>query len=85
MLRRHACGNIRDSDIAHIWRDAPALRRLRDMRPSDHVRCAACEDSHFCSRCMGAAELETGDHTGVSQRACMLARLRKEFSLMPKR
>jgi radical SAM protein with 4Fe4S-binding SPASM domain len=81
VMLRHQCGNIRRSDIAKIWHEAPALRRLRALKPADLKKCADCEESSFCSRCMGAVELETGDFTGVSDRACMLARLRKEVAI----
>jgi len=78
-MLRHPCGNIRERNVAEIWRDASAFRRLRALKPEHFERCAACDDSAFCSKCMGAAELETGDLFGVSERSCMLAKMRKEF------
>jgi radical SAM protein with 4Fe4S-binding SPASM domain len=78
VMLRHDCGNIRTQDIASIWRDADAFRRVRELSQADFSECAACEISSYCSRCMGAAERETGDLRKPSQRACMLARLRRD-------
>ena len=81
VMVREPCGNIRTAPIADIWREAEPFRRVRALRAADLPACAACEVSAYCSRCMGAAALETGSLTEPSSRACMLAKLRHEVSV----
>lgn len=53
-------GNVRDTPLGDIYRDAPAFRRLRD---SDRLggRCGACEFNAVCGGSRSRAYGSTGD------------------------
>ena len=53
-------GNIRDTPLAELYRDAPLMRSLRD--PSSFVgRCGICEFSQWCGGSRARAYAWTGD------------------------
>ena len=73
-----ACGNVRDTPFAEIWRRSPEMTRVRAIRIRDLHTCRSCAASPFCSRCPGQALVETGDLYGPSPANCehALARAR---------
>src|SRR5262249_44210534 len=76
----HACvqlpmpaGNLRMEKFEHIWKNAPALERIRSVRESQLPVCSRCEIRSYCERCPGLAWMEGGDLLGAYERACSLA------------
>jgi radical SAM protein with 4Fe4S-binding SPASM domain len=55
-----ACGNVRDEDLARIYRENPFLRALRD---ADRLggKCGACEFRRVCGGSRARAFAMTGD------------------------
>jgi radical SAM protein with 4Fe4S-binding SPASM domain len=66
-------GNIRTQRFAEIWKSAPALERIRNVRESELPVCASCKIRNYCERCPGLAWMEGGDLHGPYERACSLA------------
>ena len=66
-------GNIRTQRFAEIWKHAPALERIRNVRESQLPLCANCGIRNYCERCPGLAWMEGGDLHGPYERACSLA------------
>lgn len=66
-------GNIRTQRFAEIWKHAPALERIRNVRESELPVCASCKIRTYCERCPGLAWMEGGDLNGPYERACSLA------------
>jgi radical SAM protein with 4Fe4S-binding SPASM domain len=66
-------GNIRSLRFAEIWKNAPALERIRNVRESELPVCASCRIRNYCERCPGLAWMEGGDLLGPYERACSLA------------
>ena len=66
-------GNLRAESFEHIWKNAPALERIRNVRESQLPVCSRCEIRSYCERCPGLAWMEGGDLMGAYERACSLA------------
>jgi AdoMet-dependent heme synthase len=66
-------GNLRSERFEEIWKNAPALERIRNVRESELLICAQCEIRSYCERCPGLAWMEGGDLLGPYERACSLA------------
>ncbi len=66
-------GNLRTTRFEEIWKSAPALERIRNIRESALPVCAHCEIRNYCERCPGLAWMEGGDLLGPYDRACSLA------------
>ncbi len=75
---RTPLGNITTDDVAHIWRNAEELIRLRGIVLGDYEVCEGCRFRDHCFICMGDGWIETGDVLKPSSEACMLARARYE-------
>lgn len=72
-------GNIRETEFHTIWKEAPMMKKLRNLRLSDAGECISCSLRPYCSRCPGIAMVETGDLTSPFPYACMLAGIEKEI------
>lgn len=69
-----SAGSVRDQGFESIWRDAPLMRKYRDMRVGDLCdRCKQCPRLTYCGRCGALAMIEDGDFLGVSSWACRVA------------
>ncbi len=66
-------GNLRKTSFEQIWKHAPALDRIRNVRESALPVCSSCEIRTYCERCPGLAWMEGGDLLGAYERACTLA------------
>ena len=66
-------GNIRTHSFVEIWKNAPALERIRNVRESELPVCSSCKIRNYCERCPGLAWMEGGDLRGPYERACSLA------------
>src|SRR5262249_30652770 len=66
-------GNLRSESFEHIWKNASALERIRNVRESELPVCSNCEIRSYCERCPGLAWMEGGDLLGAYERACTLA------------
>jgi len=66
-------GNIRTQRFGEIWKHAPALESIRNVRESELPVCASCKIRNYCERCPGLARMEGGDLHGPYERACSLA------------
>jgi pyrroloquinoline quinone biosynthesis protein E len=75
---RTPLGNITTDDVAHIWRNAEELTRLRGIVLGDYEVCEGCQYRDHCFICMGDGWMETGNVLKPSNEACMLARARYE-------
>jgi radical SAM protein with 4Fe4S-binding SPASM domain len=67
-----AAGNLREQRFADLWKDSPALNRLRQTYMGDVKKCRDCRSVGFCGRCPGFALLEDGDILGPSTFACQV-------------
>jgi radical SAM protein with 4Fe4S-binding SPASM domain len=64
-----ACGNVRQTKFADIWRDSPQLKEVRSITLRDMHSCSQCTHGATCTRCPGLAYLE-GDMRGPSIQDC---------------
>ena len=64
-----ACGNVRQTKFADIWRDSPQLNEVRSITLRDMQSCSQCAHGATCTRCPGLAYLE-GDMRGPSIQDC---------------
>ena len=64
-----ACGNVRQTKFADIWRDSPQLKEVRSITLRDMQSCSQCAHGATCTRCPGLAYLE-GDMRGPSIQDC---------------
>lgn len=73
-------GNVKEKSLSEIWYKSKSniLVRLRNLTLSDLKTCHDCSYRSYCSRCHGAAYLETGDITNPSSISCQIARWRYE-------
>lgn len=71
-------GNLRKEKFEQIWRCAPILVKLRNMKFTDFQECPECPLLDLCSRCPGFSLPEEGDFLVPSREECRIARLRKE-------
>ncbi len=69
-------GRIDRVALARLWREHPALARLRALGPDRLTACRACRYAAYCDRCPGLALVESGDPAGPSESACRVAALR---------
>lgn len=76
-------GNIKERNLSEIWYKSKSniLTRLRNLTLSDLKTCHHCPYRPYCSRCHGAAYLETGDITNPSSVSCRIARWRHQRKL----
>lgn len=66
-------GNVREQSLKEIWENSDILKAMREVRPQDvSEECAACEDYHYCSICVGSAIRENGSLSPCSD-TCMIA------------
>lgn len=71
-------GNVRNDAISGIWSSHPELERLRSLKFRDiSPKCAECEDSGFCSVCLGISLLESGK-VGPCSYSCWHAKVKRE-------
>lgn len=68
-------GNLRDGSFVDIWKNSPALNRIRGLTPSDFTDCQACPDRPFCRRSSGVVYTNTGNYTGSEPWTCQEAAL----------
>lgn len=76
MMPLHA-GNIRQSNILDIWRNAEIFQQLRSVAVEDLQDWAACELHDSCNRCAGLAVMEGKSIFSHSELDCMKARVIK--------
>ncbi len=55
-------GDLRQTDVATLWRDAPEFRRLR--QPRLEGRCGACEYAKLCGGCRARPLARDGNMMG---------------------
>lgn len=75
-----SAGNLRETSFEKIWKQAPALDRVRNLRESSLPICSKCEIRSYCERCPGLAWMEGGDLSGAYERACSLAEQRARLA-----
>ncbi len=75
MLAHMELGRINRDSLAEVWRESPALNRLRARREiplSDFAFCAGCEYIPYCTgNCPGLAYTLTGQVDHPSPDACL--------------
>lgn len=76
-----SAGNVREKPLREIWEEAPIMKRMRSLTPSDLHHCSSCKIQQYCNRCPGIAYLEDGDWLGRSSRACQIAGIRRKIDL----
>ncbi len=64
-----ACGNVRRTKFADIWRESPQLKEVRGITLRDMPSCSQCTHGATCTRCPGLAFLE-GNMRGPSTQDC---------------
>lgn len=80
---RTATGSIRERSVSDIWREATALRRLRELRLADLDDCPGCEQRAHCDRCAGFAVGAGSGITGHTAFDCLQARVRRAVAADP--
>ena len=73
------CGDLRTQSFAEIWRDSPAMRRIREFTWADIDDCRVCEVRPYCNRCHSKALLEDGEWDRPSLDACRHALLKRDL------
>jgi len=81
--QNYVIGNAAQVPLRDLWRDAPAIKRLRALRRKDFPRCIPCEDRHFCAMCMvrNANESPDGDFFSINEHFCRVAALNRNIVL----
>lgn len=74
---RTQAGDINKENFEKIWKNSPALNRIRQIRFKDLVDCPECELRIFCDRCPGNSFKQGLDITEHCQSDCTFARLKK--------
>ena len=64
-----ACGNVRQTRFADIWRESPQFKEVRSIKLRDMPSCSECVHGATCTRCPGLAYLE-GNMRGPSYQDC---------------
>lgn len=72
-------GNVREQNVAEIWRDADFLEKERSLKFSDFVECNSCEFRESCFICPSVSFYENGRFNGPSKYACKSAQMRYEI------
>ncbi|MBN2010867.1 SPASM domain-containing protein [candidate division KSB1 bacterium] len=75
---QQSAGNIRDTSLREIWKNAPVMRQMHELIFSKLQTCSACEKVAFCNPCPGLALLEHGDMSEAAQECCRQAESRKK-------
>ena len=72
-------GSLREARLEDLWRDHPALRRLRTLSWETTEGCMACADRIWCHPCPARSVQETGDPArpapSICQRTALWRRL----------
>ena len=68
-------GNIRDHDVAWLWRESPEIRRVRAITRDDLAGCAACTMQGDCQHCMATSLTAHGDHRVCNDNSRLFAGL----------
>lgn len=68
-------GNILNESLISLWKYAPLLRQLRELRFRDFAACNDCAHSAHCLICPGVAFLEKNDLTSSYTYGCKFAPL----------
>lgn len=66
-------GHAIEESLETIWRESPALTRLRELTMASREDCLDCGARGFCRLCPGTAFLEAGSDTAVVRYACLVA------------
>jgi radical SAM protein with 4Fe4S-binding SPASM domain len=66
-------GNLREAGFLAVWKDSPALNRIRGLVLDDFKDCRSCPDRPFCRRSSGVVYNNTGDYTGSEAWTCQEA------------
>lgn len=72
-------GNAHDMNVADVWNNSEALRKLRAVTWKDFPKCMKCEAKPFCSMCMVRNLNETGSIFEVSKHFCDVAFINKRL------
>lgn len=62
--------NLRERSFGDIWRNAPELVQLRNVRFSDLLKCNKCEANGYCMPCIGLSLYENKDIRFPSKENC---------------
>ena len=76
---RIAAGNVRQTPLSSIWRDAPIFTRLRSLTNKDLKECDGCDLKRFCGRCSAMAHNETGNLLGCAPMVRTIAGVKKRI------
>ena len=69
-----AVGNVTQTPLADIWREAPLLKSLRAARKGDVEACRTCLLRHGCGRCVASVFNATGTLYEVDEKSCKIVR-----------
>lgn len=72
-------GNVREKNVADIWREARFLKKERALTFRDFVECNSCEFRESCFICPSVSFYENGRFNGPSEYACKVAQIRYEL------
>lgn len=72
-------GNIYENNLAYIWNESEAYKRLNAITNADLTQCKKCDIKEFCERCPGKALSEDGDLLGCSSMDRCTALLAKKI------
>ncbi len=72
-------GNVREKNIAEIWKHSALLGQERSLTFRDFAECNSCEFRESCFICPSISFYENGRFNGPSKYACKVAQIRYEL------
>lgn len=76
-----ACGNVRNSHFANIWKNSPELKKIRETMVFHLPFCSNCSLRKDCRMCPGLNYVEHKDFTIPSPLVCREAKIIRRIRL----
>lgn len=71
-------GNLNETPLSDLWRNAPRLKEVRSVKRRDFPQCKDCPDQNYCAMCMVRNFNETGDIFTPPKYFCQIAAINRE-------
>jgi len=68
-------GNVKEHDIAWLWRESPEIQRVRSITKSDLLSCGICDAREECQHCMATSLTAHGDYRVCNDNSRLFATL----------
>ena len=78
--QKYVCGNLQNTKLEEIWKNSPALERLRRLRQKDFKQCLQCADYDYCHMCIARNSNEdpNGDYFNIPEITCQAAHIQHQ-------